>query len=449
MYIVVAAIAVVGWLAVGLLIAKGPQPEIIVPAEVITKVGPINISNTMITAWMVMLTLIILSLFITRGMKLLPGSMQNFGEAVVGYLLDQCEEIAGEAAGRKMFAVVATIFLFIIVGNWFGLIPFFNAIGKTEDVGHEIFHEIEEHQADGHLMGCDKHIDDPAAEGALANCDDLKFAAWKMDKGSGIVYAKPQAKNTEFEIPAGQEPAVALDRYAVFLASEFTDLDVSDEELEHPAEDLVRQAYAALEATPDAPKFVAEGAAQGEEGGEGEEAVASPVLGQAFAGVSFEESQKLALVVPFFRSTFSDVNNTLAMGIVAFVFIEIWGFQAIGAGYLKKFFNLNGVNSFVGILELLSEFIRIISFAFRLFGNIFAGEVLILMLTFLMPFLFVDIIYGLELFVGFIQAAVFALLTLVFGAMAMEHHGDDGHEGHDEHGGADAHHETPGAVQAH
>jgi len=101
------------------------------------------------------------------------------------------------------------------------------------------------------------------------------------------------------------------------------------------------------------------------------------------------------------------VNNTLALAIVSFLCVEFWGFQALGAGYLKKFFNLNGIMSFVGILELLSEFIRVISFAFRLFGNIFAGEVLILMLTFLMPFLFVDIIYGLELFVGFIQAAVF------------------------------------------
>ena len=89
----------------------------------------------------------------------------------------------------------------------------------------------------------------------------------------------------------------------------------------------------------------------------------------------------------------------------------------------------------MGILELLSEFIRIISFAFRLFGNIFAGAVLILMLTFLLPFLIVDIIYGLELFVGFIQAAVFALLTLVFAVMAVEHHDED----HDDHEGEAGH----------
>ena len=137
------------------------------------------------------------------------------------------------------------------------------------------------------------------------------------------------------------------------------------------------------------------------------------------------------------------------MGIVAFIFIEFWGLQALGWGYLSKFFNLKGIMSFVGILELLSEFIRVISFTFRLFGNIFAGEVLILMLTFLMPFLLVDVIYGLELFVGFIQAAVFALLTLVFAAMAVESHDEDHHEGHEgEDATADAHHPA-GAAQAH
>ena len=118
--------------------------------------------------------------------------------------------------------------------------------------------------------------------------------------------------------------------------------------------------------------------------------------------------------------------------------------RSLGLGYLKKFFNFSGViPAFVGILELLSEFIRIISFAFRLFGNIFAGEVLILMLTFLLPFLIVDIIYGLELFVGFIQATVFALLTLVFAVMAVEHHDEEG-GGHEEEAGHDM--ESQGSV---
>jgi len=88
------------------------------------------------------------------------------------------------------------------------------------------------------------------------------------------------------------------------------------------------------------------------------------------------------------------------------------------------------IDAFVGLLELISEFIRIVSFTFRLFGNIFAGEVLIVMMSFLVPLLLVDIFYGLELFVGLIQAFVFAMLTLVFAQMAVTHHGDGSEDAH-------------------
>jgi F-type H+-transporting ATPase subunit a len=187
-----------------------------------------------------------------------------------------------------------------------------------------------------------------------------------------------------------------------------------------------------------------------QEEGEEEHAVESPALGESFVGVDFP-GKKVGLVIPFFRSVYSDVNNTLALGIVSFIFVEFWGFQALGFGYLRKFFVnpfKNPIGTFVGFLELLSELIRIVSFTFRLFGNIFAGEVLILMLTFLAPFFVVDIIYGLELFVGFIQAAVFALLTLVFATMVVEHHGEDEHDGHDSAEPHGAGHQQ-GAAQAH
>ena len=86
------------------------------------------------------------------------------------------------------------------------------------------------------------------------------------------------------------------------------------------------------------------------------------------------------------------------------------------------------IDVFVGLLEFISELSRIISFTFRLFGNIFAGEVLLLMMTFLVPFVLADIFYALELFVGLIQAFVFAILTLVFAVSAVTVHGGD----HDE-----------------
>ena len=91
------------------------------------------------------------------------------------------------------------------------------------------------------------------------------------------------------------------------------------------------------------------------------------------------------------------------------------------------------IDVFVGLLELVSELSRMVSFTFRLFGNVFAGEVLLAMMSFLVPFVLVDIFFGLELFVGLVQAFVFAMLTLVFAQTAVSHHGGDDHgEAHGE-----------------
>lgn len=123
--------------------------------------------------------------------------------------------------------------------------------------------------------------------------------------------------------------------------------------------------------------------------------------------------------VPLFRAGTADLNTTLALAIIAIVIIQISGFRTLGFSYLKKFINLgNPINFFVGILELISEFSKIISFAFRLFGNIFAGEVLLTVIAFLMPILAPIPFMGLELFVGFIQALVFSMLTSVFLSLA-------------------------------
>jgi len=95
--------------------------------------------------------------------------------------------------------------------------------------------------------------------------------------------------------------------------------------------------------------------------------------------------------------------------------VQIYGLKYLGLGYLKKFFNFsNPINAFVGILELVSEFSKIISFTFRLFGNIFAGEVLISVMTFLIPLGLPMPFYGLEIFVGVIQGLVFMMLSTVF-----------------------------------
>jgi len=130
--------------------------------------------------------------------------------------------------------------------------------------------------------------------------------------------------------------------------------------------------------------------------------------------------------VPLFRPASADLNMTFALAIISVVVIQIVGFKSLGIGYLKKFFNFKSpITFFVGILELISEFAKIISFAFRLFGNIFAGEVLLTVMLMLVPYFVPIPFYGLELFVALIQAFVFAMLTLVFIKLAMISHAEE------------------------
>ena len=130
------------------------------------------------------------------------------------------------------------------------------------------------------------------------------------------------------------------------------------------------------------------------------------------------------------RSAGTDLNFPLALALISFVFVEYWGIRSHGLGYFKKFFAIGGllrlrpsglIDAFVGFLELISEFVRIVSFTFRLFGNMTAGEILVVMITFLVPFVAVEFVFGLELLVGLIQAVIFASLTLVFLSVAISH----------------------------
>jgi F-type H+-transporting ATPase subunit a len=154
------------------------------------------------------------------------------------------------------------------------------------------------------------------------------------------------------------------------------------------------------------------------------------------------------------RGANTDINTAAALAIVAFIFIEFWGFKFNGFGYLGKFFTikrslqgwgklfhgkvlpglgdigLGAIDTVVGLLELLLEFVRLLSFTFRLFGNMTGGEILILILFFLLGFAgfgFIQIGYIFEILVGVVQALIFSGLALVFATMASEKHGSEAH----------------------
>ncbi|MEX0917504.1 MAG: F0F1 ATP synthase subunit A [Candidatus Paceibacterota bacterium] len=125
--------------------------------------------------------------------------------------------------------------------------------------------------------------------------------------------------------------------------------------------------------------------------------------------------------IELFRPVSTDLNSTLALTIIAFLVIEITGVLTLGIlKYGSKFVNFKSVLGFlVGIIELFSELARLISFSFRLFGNMFAGKVLILVALFFVPVIVPVPLMLFEVFVSFIQAAIFALLTLFFIKLAI------------------------------
>lgn len=166
-------------------------------------------------------------------------------------------------------------------------------------------------------------------------------------------------------------------------------------------------------------------------------------LGHPINGVLLQpgEVENGYILVPFFRGISVDLNFTAALAIISVVMIQVVGFRAQGLGYLSKFFNtkrmfkvpfFGAMDFLVGLLELISELSKILSFAFRLFGNMFAGIVLVAIVAGLLGKFSIlpAMIMMFELFVGVIQAFVFGMLTMVFMAQATQGHGDEEHAEH-------------------
>ncbi len=359
--IVVGVLVLIG---VGFFFLQGPKPHIEIKAEPLWTIGFFEITNTLFTTIFVTLTLVVIAFFATRKMSFIPSGLQNAMEAVVELLYNLVENTVGEKHAPRFFPVIATIFLFVIVANWMALLPFFNAIGKIEEVDYHsedhFFHEVVllEDVGVGAIMPGSEEI-------------ELHFEESECDG-----------------VPEGDEREHCL-----------------EEGRKHAIEE-----------------------AQLHEGIINED-------GEVVSG------DKLGIIAPLFRGVNTDLMSPLSLAIVSAIFVEWWGISALGfIGYGKRFFQfgrlftggfMGAIDFFVGILEFIAEIARLVSFTFRLFGNMLAGEILLLVMTFLIPLLLAIPFYGLELFVGAIQAFVFAMLTLVFGALAVtshdEHDEDEAH----------------------
>lgn len=285
------------------------SPHVSLAAEPILENGPAWLTNALLTTLLVDIVLIALALATRAGLKEgVPSGLANFMEMVIEALYNVVENMAGKNA-KRFFPWAATIFLFVIISNYSGLIPGVGSIGMTHGA-----------EADSHSI-------------LLQN-----------------------------QVAAADEKLT----FSLFGA----------------------------------------------------------------------EEEGHAKFVPLLRAPSADLNMTFGLAIIAMFMVQYFGVSALGAKYFKKFFNFGGkgfmgaIFSVVGILELVSEIAKVISFAFRLFGNIFAGEVLLAVMAFLFAFILPMPFYGLELFVGFIQAFVFMMLTVVFFSTAMVSHDDHGDSHH-------------------
>ena len=302
---------------IGLFIPVDP-PHVALSGEPIFSDGPAWLTNSLITTLIVDVVLIVMAVAATARMSFVPKGWQNFMEMIIEYLYNLSESVAG-ARARQFFPWVATLFLFVLLCNWSGLIPGVGSIGYY----HEEAHATE-------------------AEHALVLDQQLAMA------DGNLVLTQPIANELAPVAQEAQEGEAAAEEHAKF--------------------------------------------------------------------------------VPLFRAPSADLNMTFALAITTIIAVQYWGMRTLGGSYFKKFINtdgtgfMKGINIFVGILEIISEFSRILAFGFRLFGNIFAGEIVLATMAFLIAFFLPLPFYILEVFVGLVQALVFMMLALVFFTMATISH---------------------------
>ncbi len=174
----------------------------------------------------------------------------------------------------------------------------------------------------------------------------------------------------------------------------------------------------------------------------------------------WEEHHGERVLIPFLRSANADLSTTLALALISVAAAQYFGFKMTGRSYLTRYFRFNrlitpfarlrerrrspdqpkgikffldfiidllsaGIEVVVGFLELGMEMIKVLPFSVRLFGNIFAGEVLLIVISYLFTFVASMAFMGLELFVGLIQALIFTMLSTIFFMMATMHHGPE------------------------
>jgi len=382
-----------------------------------------DLTNTLTSMLLVDVVILLIGFAVNRAVsghapeRFVPKGFVNFIELLVEFWYNQARNALGENTYRVL-PMALTIFTFVLTANWIKLIP------GVETVG--IITCAEEGQKGYPLLGED------ATPGTflLVNGGSLKDRA-----GTKVTEADLHACEAKYNGTNGHRDY----RPPGVIALEARGGKPSGEG-EH------KETPSTKPATSPATKSGAF-AVPGQANQPSDQLTSAKIDPQLNGQPNAAEkgNSELFTVLPFFRPLATDLNMTLALAIIAFLSVEIWGIQALGGAYFFKFINIPalgnlakkpmGVMDFVvGLVEIISELSRLISLSFRLLGNIFAGGILLAVMTFMVAGVLPIIFYGLELFVGAIQAYVFAILTVMYASQAMTaHHSDEHEEAHAEH----------------
>jgi F-type H+-transporting ATPase subunit a len=383
-------------------------PVIMVPGEPYDPTLPVdsfrwtNTLTAMVLATLAVLLFIALAWGASKGWtREVPSRFQSWVELLVGFMYGLTRQIAGDRNGRMLFPLVGAIFVFLLAANWMKLLPGIESVGVLHcaEEGFNGYPAVSVGNQAYQLYNSQPlNVGLTASEETYHACHE-----WK-DHGS----VKP---STELKT----EVANRLSEEEAALRGELISQGVSDAEINTQVEAL---RFELLEELYEHPTY----------------AISADAIKAGAIPYHF-------VITPFVRGATTDLNLTLALAIIAVIAIQVFGVIANGPDYFQKFINLRALGNLgkkplgaidfvVGLFEIISELGKMVSLAFRLFGNMFAGGILLIVMSFLVAAFLPLIFIGLELIVTTIQALVFAVLTLVFASQAMEgHHGDDhGHE---------------------
>lgn len=405
--IIAAAIFFCGYLPTTLMPGWGiamALPVIQVPGEVFIPNWPspdFVFTNTLaglLVADFLVLLIAFAAYSVSKGWtKEVPGGFQALIETLVEALYGMVTGMAGASkiARSQLFPLVASIFFFLLMANWMELVPGVDSIGLMH-CAHE---ESAGYPRNGNVL----FNETPIFAGYTVASHEQYEACEEVLEGHVVVNASYD-EATEAEI----------DEIVNLLNGVVEEGELSADEIH-----ALEEEYAELSGYEHPTSFLR-----------------AELLEKGVQPYSF-------IVTPFLRAAATDMNLVFAFAIISIVAIQYFGYKALGFGYFQKFVNINalgnagkrpmGLMDFgVGLFEIVSEISKVISLAFRLFGNIFAGQLLLFIITFLVATLLPVAIYGLEFAVGMIQALVFAMLTLVFSAQAMVSHAHDDEDHHDD-----------------